>query len=158
MDSNGNVIFNRSLKFDIQSHYFDKDSIIVFREIIDRKKLNGLVIIDEKVIIQPKFENIYFINDSELYAVENNKKFGFIDKAGRVVIPLIYDKVGFNINDNLIPALKDGKWGFINRENETKIPFEYDDATAFLNGLAFVKKEKTMDVLTQRIRLKSNSI
>ncbi|MFK7747002.1 MAG: WG repeat-containing protein [Kordia sp.] len=154
LDSNGNVIFNRSLKFDIQSHYFDKDSIIVFRETIDRKKLNGLVSIDEKVIIQPKFENIYFINDSELYVVKNNKKFGFIDKSGKVVIPLIYDKVGFNINDNLIPALKDGKWGFINRENETKIPFEYDDATAFLNGLAFVKKGENYGCINTKNKIK----
>lgn len=154
LDSNGNVIFNRSLKFDIQSHYFDKDSIIVFRETIDRKKINGLVSIDEKVIIQPKFENIYFINDSELYVVKNNKKFGFIDKSGKVVIPLIYDKVGFNINDNLIPALKDGKWGFINRENETKIPFEYDDATAFLNGLAFVKKGENYGCINTKNKIK----
>lgn len=154
LDSNGNVIFNRSLKFDIQSHYFDKDSIIIFRETIDRKKLNGLVSINEKVIIQPKFENIYFINDSELYVVKNNKKFGFIDKSGKVVIPLIYDKVGFNINDNLIPALKDGKWGFINRENETKIPFEYDDANAFLNGLAFVKKGENYGCINTKNKIK----
>lgn len=154
LDSNGNVIFNRSLKFDIQSHYFDKDSIIIFRETIDRKKLNGLVSIDEKVIIQPKYENIYFINDSELYVVKNNKKFGFIDKSGKVVIPLIYDKVGFNINDNLIPALKDGKWGFINRENETKIPFEYDDATAFLNDLAFVKKGENYGCINTKNKIK----
>ena len=158
LDSTGKIIFNKDLEFDIQSHYFDKDSIIIFRGTVDRKKLNGLVNIDGEVIIQPKYENIYFINDSEFYVVKNDKKFGFIDKSGKEVIPLIYDNVGFDINEDLIPVLKDGKWGFINRKNETKIPFEYDDATAFLNGLAFVKKEKNMDVLIQRIRLKFNSI
>lgn len=140
LDSNGKIIFNKDLEFDIQSHYFEKDSIIIFRETIDKNKLNGLVSIDGKVIIEPKYENIFFINDSELYIVQNKKKYGFINKYGKEVIPLIYDKVGFNINENLIPVLKDGKWGYINRENETKIPFEYDDASAFLNGLAFVKK------------------
>lgn len=154
LDLNGNIIFNRNLKFDIQSHYFDKDSIIIFREKKDQKKLNGLVNIDGGIIIQPKYENIYFINDSEFYIVKNGKKFGFIDKSGKEVIPLIYDKVVFNINEDLIPALKDGKWGFINRENETKIPFEYDDATAFSNGLAFVKKGENYGCINTKNKIK----
>ncbi len=156
LDSNGKVIFNRNLEFDIQSHYFEKDSIIIYRETIDRKKLIGLVSIDEEVIIQPKYENIYFINDSKLYVVKNEKKFGFINKSGKEVIPLIYDKVGFNINENLIPVLKDGKWGFINRENITKIPFEYDDANAFSHGLAFVKKGENYGYINTKNKVKVN--
>lgn len=154
LDSNGKIIFNKDLEFDIQSHFFEKDSIIIFRETIERKKLNGLVSIDGKVIIEPKYENIFFINDSELYVVKNEKKFGFINKSGEEVIPLIYDKVGFNINENLIPVLKDEKWGFINRKNETKIPFEYDDASAFLNGLAFVKKGENYGCINTKNKVK----
>lgn len=154
LDSNGKIIFNKDLEFDIQSHYFEKDSIIIFRETIDKNKLNGLVSIDGKVIIEPKYENIFFINDSELYIVQNKKKYGFINKYGKEVIPLIYDKVGFNINENLIPVLKDGKWGYINRENETKIPFEYDDASAFLNGLAFVKKGENYGCINTKNKVK----
>lgn len=154
LDSNGKIIFNKNLEFDIQSHYFEKDSIIIFRETKERKKLNGLVNINGEVIIQPKYENIHFINDSELYVVKNGKKYGFINKSGKEVIPLIYDKVGFNINENLIPVLKDGKWGFINRENETKIPFEYDDASAFLNGLAFVKKGENYGCINTKNKVK----
>lgn len=154
LDSNGKIIFNKDLEFDIQSHYFEKDSIIIFRETIDKNKLNGLVSIDGKVIIEPKYENIFFINDSELYIVQNKKKYGFINKYGKEVIPLIYDKVGFNINENLIPVLKDGKWGYISRENETKIPFEYDDASAFLNGLAFVKKRENYGCINTKNKVK----
>lgn len=140
LNSNGKIIFNKNLEFDIRSHFFDKDSILIYQETIDRKKLNGLVNINGQIIIEPKYEEIYFINDNELYVVKNDNKYGFINKSGKEVIPVAYDKVGFNINENLIPVLKDGKWGFINRNNETKIPFEYDEANAFLNGLAFVKK------------------
>ena len=154
LDSNGNIIFNKDLEYDIQSHYFEKDSIIIFRETIEGKKLNGLVSIDGKVIIEPKYENIFCIKDSELYVVKNEKKFGFINKSGEEVIPLIYDKVGFNINENLIPVLKDEKWGFINRKNETKIPFEYDDASAFLNGLAFVKKGENYGCINTKNKVK----
>ena len=154
LDSNGKIIFNKDQYFDIQSHYFEKDSIIIFQETIGRKKLDGLVSIDGKVILEPKYENIFFINDSELYIVQNEKKYGFINKYGKEVIPLIYDKVGFNINEDLVPVQKDGKWGFISRKNETKIPFEYDDANAFLNGLAFVKKGKNYGCINTKNRVK----
>lgn len=154
LDSNGKIIFNKDQNFDIQSHYFEKDSIIIFQETIGRKKLHGLVSIDGKVILEPKYENIFFINDSELYIVQNEKKYGFINKYGKEVIPLIYDKVGFNINEDLIPVQKEGKWGFISRKNETKIPFEYDDANAFLNGLAFVKKGKNYGCINTKNKVK----
>ena len=140
LNSDGDIVFNKNLEFDIQSHYFDKDSILIYQEIIEKKKLNGLVNINSEIIIEPKYQEIYFINDNELYAVKNDNKYGFIDKSGNEIIPTIYDEIGFNINENLIPVSKDGKWGFIDRENQTKIPFEYDEASAFLNGLAFVKK------------------
>ena len=77
LDSYGKIIFNKDQYFYIQSHYFEKDSIIIFQETIGRKKLDGLVSIDGKVILEPKYENIFFINDSELYIVQNEKKYCF---------------------------------------------------------------------------------
>lgn len=140
LDKSGNIVFNKDLSFDIQSHYFDSDSLLIFQEIIDGKKVKGLVNKKCKIISKPKYQEIYFINDKEFYVVKNDDKYGFINKLGEEIIPVIYDNIGFNINENLIPVQKGGKWGFINRQNEIKIPFEYDEAYAFLNNLAFVKK------------------
>lgn len=154
INSDGKIIFNKNLEFDIQSYYFDKDSIFINQKIINRKKLKGLVTINEEVIIKPKYQEIYFINDNEFYVVKNDNKYGFINKLGNEVIPAIYDKVGFNIKENLIPVQKDGKWGFINRKNETIIPFEYDEANAFLNGLSFVKKGEFYGCIDIKNRVK----
>lgn len=154
LDSEGKIIFNKDLNYDIKSYYFDKDSIFIYQKIIKGKKLKGLVNIKGKNIIIPKYEEIYFVNDDELYAVKNDKKFGFINKFGEEVIPVIYDEVGFNINENLIPVLKDGKWGFINRKNETKIPFQYDEAYAFLEQLAFIKKGEFYGCIDTKNRIK----
>jgi len=154
LDKRGNIVFNKDLSFDIQSHYFDSDSLFIFQEIIDGKKVKGLVNKKGKIISKPKYQEIYFINDKEFYAVKNGNKYGFINKLGEEIIPIIYDKIGFNINENLIPVVKDGKWGFINRKNETKIPFEYNEANAFLNGLAFVKKEELYGCIDTKNRTK----
>lgn len=154
LNSVGKIVFNEKLEFDIQSHYFDKDSILVYQELIDERKLNGLVNIDGEIIIEPRYQKIYFIDDDELYIVKKDNRYGFINRLGNEVIPIIYDKVGFNINENLIPVLKGGKWGYINRSNETKIPFEYDEAYAFFNGLAFVKKGENYGCINTKNEVK----
>ncbi len=140
LDTKGNIIFNDSLIFDIRSHYFESDSSIVYQEKIGGKKLKGLVSLDGRILLKPKYQEIYFINDEDFYLVEREQKWGFINKSGEEVIPLIYEEAGFNVRDDLIPVKKSGKWGFINRKNEVIIPFIYDEAHAFTNGLAFVKK------------------
>lgn len=154
LNSDGKIIFNEDLKYDIKSYYFDKDSIFIYQEVLNGKKLKGLVNIKGEIIIKPKYQEIYFINDIDLYVAKNNGKYGFINKLGNEIIPTIYDKVGFNINKNLIPVLKNGKWGFINRENEIKIPFEYDEAYAFLDNLAFVKKGKFYGCIDKKNKTK----
>ncbi|NQY29829.1 MAG: WG repeat-containing protein [Flavobacteriaceae bacterium] len=140
LNKKGNVVFNKDLTLNIRSNYFDSDSLLVFQEKIEGKKLEGLVNIKGEVLIKPIYNNIYFINDKEFYAVKKDNKYGFINKLGNLTIPLVYDEVKFNINEDLIPVQKKGKWGFINRKNEVVIPFVYDEAHAFLEGLAYVKK------------------
>tara|TARA_R110000868_G_C10844045_1_gene760296 strand:+ start:24 stop:1268 length:1245 start_codon:yes stop_codon:yes gene_type:complete len=139
-NESGKIIFKNNLNFNIKSHYFESDSLLVYEEIIEGKKLNGLINLNEKVILKPQYENIYYIGDKDFFIVKKDNKWGFIDKTGTEKIPLNYNEVGFNINEDLIPAKKNDKWGFINRENEIIIPFMYDEAYAFMDGLAFVKK------------------
>ncbi|MFN4763819.1 WG repeat-containing protein [Gillisia sp. Q332] len=150
LDANGKVIFNSDLQYDIRSHYFDSDSLFVYQEIMDGNKMKGLVNIKGEILCKPKYQEIYFINDSELYVAKQDNKFGFINKVGEAVIPFIYDEVGLNINENLITAQKNGKWGFVNRKNEEQIPFIYEKVHAFKGGRAFVKKGEFYGVINKQ--------
>ncbi|MFT7901162.1 WG repeat-containing protein [Tenacibaculum ascidiaceicola] len=154
IDKEGNIIFNKDLRFNIRSHYIDVDSIFIFEEEVKGKKLRGLVNIRGEVLSEPKYKEIYFINDKKFYVVKNNDKYGFINKQGNEIIPPTYEKVSFNINDNLIAVKKEGKWGYINRENKEIIPFIYDEAYAFFDGLAFVKKGKFYGCIDVKNRVK----
>ena len=140
LNSKGEVIFNEDYTYDIKSHYFTADSLIIHEEIVNGQKLNGLVNLKEEIILKPTYESIRFINDDELFAVSHNNYWGFIDKKGNEIIPLVYEMIAFTINEDLIAVKKDNKWGYINRRNEVVIPLIYDHAHAFLEGLAFVKK------------------
>ncbi len=156
LDKKGTVIFNKSLEYDIKSNYFEEDSLLVYEKEINNKKLQGLVGLDNIIVTDPKYDNIYFIGDKDFFAVKKNKKYGFINKLGIEVIPLIYDKVAFNVTEGIIAVKQNDKCGFINKKNETIIPFEYDEAYPFFDGIAFVKKENFYIGIDTKNRTKVN--
>ncbi|MNR05185.1 KWG Leptospira [compost metagenome] len=79
----------------------------------------------------------------------NNDKYGFINAAGKVVIPLKYSYAnGFSegyasVNMGGEAAFsgfpKGGKWGFINNNDKTVLSLKYDFANSFWKGLAEVE-------------------
>jgi hypothetical protein len=58
-------------------------------------------------------------------AVENNKKWGFIDKRGQTVVPFIYDQAGF-FKHGLAYVKKDEKYGFVNSAGKLVVSPKYD--------------------------------
>lgn len=141
LNDKGKIVFNKNLEYDIKSDYFEKDSLLVYEKIIDNKKLQGIVGLDNVIVTEPKYDNIYFIEDEDFFVVNKGRKYGFINKSGVEIIPLIYDEVAFNITEDLIAVKQNKKCGFINRNNEIIIPFEYDETYPFFDGIALVKKE-----------------
>ncbi len=154
LDNSGKIIFNEHIEYNIKSDYFEKDSLLVYEKIVDNKKLQGLVGLDNKIITQAIYENIYFIEDNYFFVVKKNKKYGYINKNGSEIIPIIYDEVAFNITEELISVKQNNKWGFISRKNEVKIPFEFDEAKPFFDGLAFIKKEQLYGFIDKNNKIK----
>jgi hypothetical protein len=50
----------------------------------------GFCTTDKKVIIKPEYGNVSFFSNG-LATVKQNGKFGYIDKSGNLIIPIIYD-------------------------------------------------------------------
>jgi Uncharacterized protein conserved in bacteria len=66
------------------------------------------------------------------------KKYGYIDKTGKEIIPIKYDGAKLFSEDLLGVNLK-GKWGFIDKTGKEIIPLKYEDVGKFKEGLAAVK-------------------
>ena len=58
--------------------------------------------------------------------VDNNKKYGFIDRTGKLVIPLQYDSVGV-FSEGLAAVKSNGKVGFVDKTGKVVIPLKYED-------------------------------
>ena len=73
-----------------------------------------------------------------LASVKLNGKWGFIDKTGKEVIPLIYDKV-WHFEKNRAWVKIGDKYGFINSKGEEITPFNEEKYWNFSEGLAMAK-------------------
>lgn len=71
----------------------------------------------------------YNENDIDFGVVEYKGKFGIVDKALTVVIPIIYDEINEWVVDELFEVYKDGKLGFLDKNANVVIPFIYDQKT-----------------------------
>ncbi len=76
-----------------------------------------------------------------LAAFEKDKKWGYIDKTGKVIIEAQYDRVK-PFSEGLAGVKKDGKWGYINKAGNLVITprFKYE-ARLFSEGLAAFEKD-----------------
>ncbi len=81
-------------------------------------------------LFNKQFEHVCKFSEG-LAAVQLNGKTGFINTAGKVVIPCIYDFAWGDGDDGfkngLAPVRLNGKSGFINTKGETVVPFVYDE-------------------------------
>ena len=70
---------------------------------------------------------------------DNNGKYGFIDRAGKLVIPCKWNGAGI-FSQGLANVRSDnGKWGYIDKSGTLVIPCKWKEANHFVSGRARVK-------------------
>ena len=73
-----------------------------------------------------------------LFQIHHGKKWGYMDRGGRVVIPPQFDGEG-DFFAGLARVKKDGLWGYIDEVGRLRIPYKFDSAGDFKEGLAAVQ-------------------
>ncbi len=126
---------------------FIYDDILIFDKGIGGVSLNNkwaLMNIDGVLLTAMKYEQVGDILlgtvVEDRIRVSQNGKWGFLDKNGKEVIPLIYDEA-CSFMEELSLVKKSGKCGFIDIMGNIVISLEYEDASPFSEGLAAAKKK-----------------
>lgn len=95
---------------------------------------------DGEIIVSPTWWLVYYQFDEGMCAVTNDdKKIGFVDETGKVVIPCQY--VWHSIfSEGLVKVqhAETRKMGYINKNGETIIPFMYEKGGDFKDGVVNV--------------------
>ena len=74
----------------------------------------------------------------DLFPVMDHDRAGFIDRTGRLIIPLCFDKAG-DFSEGLARFERDGRWGYIDANGSVVIEPRFPWAQEFSEGLARVQ-------------------
>jgi hypothetical protein len=101
-----------------------------------------------QIVSSLKDEKWRLIDESRLAVGTINGKWGFIDRAGNIVVPLIFQQVGRFIGGRASVKL-DNKWGFVDINGKI-IPPQFDQVTPFVEERAFVRIKGLWGVINTR--------
>ncbi|WP_028972662.1 WG repeat-containing protein [Spirochaeta cellobiosiphila] len=91
-------------------------------------------------VISDEYDFIGSLKDSRAIVIKEGK-YGYIDRTGQLVIPLLYT-YGAPFSEGLaLVRNTNGHTGYINVLGRTVIPFQYDEALPFNKGAALVTKD-----------------
>lgn len=106
----------------------------------NNKEYIGFIDLSGKIAVPAIYDFAYDYSDG-LALVTKGEKEWFIDKKGKVVIPLDqYENVS-PFYEGLSSIEKNGKKGFIDTKGKVVIPIKYDSSFGFSEGLAYVGVE-----------------
>ncbi len=92
-------------------------------------------------IIKPQYDAAWDFQENGLAKVQLNNLFGFIDKTGKVIIPIKYQKLEA-FEEGIAAFMIDKKWGYLDATGKIVIPATFDEVRYFKEGLAAVMVDK----------------
>ncbi len=146
--------------------FADGLAVVVIRRFEqDKLHMHEFVYIDRsgKTVIQPRepldtksFRISYQDGDltfSEgLLPVEQNGKSGYMDKAGKLVIPPQYDSAA-PFSEGLAAVKLEGQYGYIDRSGKLVIPPGFKEAASFSDGLASIQSDRNQGYIDKSGKL-----
>ena len=105
------------------------------------------------VLAKKKDYKVYVDYSDGLVIVYKGKKYGVVNKKGKIIIPIVnqvvireYDDLESRYKDNFF-VKKGGKWGLVNKQNKVLIKLQYDNIERYGDKHYRVsKKNKRGDV------------
>ncbi|ASZ10725.1 SEL1-like repeat protein [Chitinophaga pendula] len=95
----------------------------------------GLKDVDGNVLLAPMYLQLFGFGDHHEHSVveDEQHRYGFIDKLGRVVVPCVYEDA-YDFEGMYAAVKKDGKWGLINTKGGATTAWVYEDLLPLPTG------------------------
>lgn len=144
----------------ISDNFINKKAVLNSMLVVTKNQGKSYAVIDLKgnAIIEAKYDNIEYLENTGDFLVTSNNKVGIISSKRETKVQLLYDSLELVDSDSgLFIAKKDNKYGIIDSKGNIKVYIEYDqigiDNTKFEknniknkylldNGMIPAKKDK----------------
>lgn len=127
------------------------------RAIVSKGNLFGVIDVDGREIVSPKYEYIRDYSDGRAAFLAGGRV-GYLDESGNIAIKPQFDPMRFHssphgtqfhsgmsdFSEGLAVAGERGERGYIDNAGRTVIPFQYEIARPFVNGLAAIRVNSKM--------------
>jgi len=97
-------------------------------------------ILNRDFVIPSQFEDAFPFSQGFAAVKMNNKKWGFIDKTGLLVIDAVFDDA-LSFSEGKAGVKVEKKWGYIDTDGNFAIAPYFDFVLKYYNGLAWVEKD-----------------
>lgn len=87
-----------------------------------------------------KYKNVHLQYFDQRIIVSENGKFGLLDIAGKIKVPLQYDSTGQYFTSGVLAVKKEGKWGMMDRDGKIVIPIVYDEVDHYREDVVRLRK------------------
>lgn len=106
---------------------------------IKKGKLWGFAHIDTgKELVKPTYNEVFAFYHNKA-VVSDGKKYGLVDTAGKLLLPVVYDDMGLG-GDSIVRVCRGDLWGFYNLNSRQEFAVQYKSNQDFKdNGMALVE-------------------
>lgn len=109
--------------------------------VVNENNKYGLISTSGNILIEPKYEDVKYLNNSTLFAIKESGVWKLINtEDGQIVIDGGYDDIKEVKTDSII-IVKDGKYGIINQNKEEKISPTYQELKYAFSIYYIAKKD-----------------
>lgn len=105
------------------------------------ERFYGILNLKNEWLVQPqRFDHMDDFRDG-MARVELNKKYGFVDENGKMIVPMIYDEVQ-TFTSNKAAVKRNGKWGAVDKTGKEIIAPQFDFMGYFSGNANVVCRDK----------------
>ena len=114
----------------ISDNFINKKAVLNSMLVVTKNQGKSYAVIDLKgnAIIEAKYDNIEYLENTGDFLVTSNNKVGIISSKRETKVQLLYDSLELVDSDSgLFIAKKDNKYGIIDSKGNIKVYIEYDE-------------------------------
>ena len=113
---------------ELDKEFVNQKTILKDQLVVLKNKEYGVIDIEGNVILEPKYDEIKYLVNTEDFLVKTNNKVGILSSNGATKVQIVYDSIELMDSDaGLYVAEKDGRFGVIDIKGNVKIDMENDE-------------------------------
>lgn len=119
---------------------------------VTKNNFYGIINKEGKELVKPdSYDLMDYSEKNDLFNVRQNKKWGVIDRNGKIIVPVEYEIVGFCLKKDIVYINKKGKYGLYNVKTRQKITnFKYKEIVAYSPKYALIKGKKGEGLINEK--------